>query len=163
MKYLLLYVLFASLSSGVYGQSYLLFQKNRYRQARYQVGDVLSFRVKGDKTKRTERIRGFEDSLLVFNGWKLDPGEISDLYADDKTRIWYLLRFKYKTILPVTGVGYLLLDVLNSGQFRSEAVLLSGSLIAAGLLAKWLISERIKIRGLRRLMVIAPSPVSTTE
>ena len=68
--------------------------------------------------------------------------------------IWYILRFMYKRIFVYAGVGYLLLDVLNTGELSEETLMISSSLISAGLLARLLISERIKIKGRRKLIII---------
>jgi hypothetical protein len=51
-------------------------------------------------------------------------------------------------------VGYFLIDVINTGYVKKETLVVSGSLIAAGLLAKVLISDKIKIKGKRRLWIL---------
>lgn len=132
----------------------LLFQKNRFREAQYEIGDILTFRLRDTKSKISLRITGFEDSLIVFKNFKITPKEITHLYADSKTKIWYILRFMYKRIFVYAGVGYLLLDVLNTGELSEETLMISSSLISAGLLARLLISERIKIKGRRKLIII---------
>jgi hypothetical protein len=141
-------------STNCCSQSLLMFKKNNHRIAYYKAGDVISFRVRGDKSKITDQIRGFEDSVIVFSNYKVSPQEISDVYVDDKTRLWYILRYKYERIFLIGGIGYLLIDVVNTGELNKETVIVSGSLIVAGLLAKLLISKRIKIKGRRRLWII---------
>ena len=140
-----------------FGQKqFLLFIKNNHRKVTYQKGEIISFRLKGDDMKITERILGFEgDSLLVFDGlFKVNPKEISDMYVDEKTSTWFIFRYKYSKVLPMAGVGYLLLDVVNTEKFNKSTLITSGSLISAGLLAKWLIKDRIKIKGQRKLGII---------
>jgi len=132
----------------------LLFQKNRYRQALYEPGDQLTFRLKGSRTKIFGQILGFEDSLIVFRDFKINPAKISHLYVDAKTRIWFILRYKYSKLLLIAGTGYLFLDAVNSGEFREKTLIISGTLIGAGLLAKIFISERMKIKGRRKLVII---------
>ena len=120
------------------------------------MGDVISFRIKGDKKKITEPIRGVEDSLLVFKYFNLNPKEITHMYVDEKTKVWFFLKYKYEKLFLFAGTGYLILDVLNTGELSEETLIISGSLITAGLLAKGLISKRIKIRGKRGLYILNP-------
>jgi hypothetical protein len=47
----------------------------------------------------------------------------------------------------------LTIDVLNTGELNEKTTMISGSLIAAGLLSRALISKTIKIKGRRRLMI----------
>jgi hypothetical protein len=136
-----------------YGQK-LLFHKNRHREAIYKKGDEISFRLKNDKSKITGQIIGFEDSVIVFPGFKINPRRISHLYVDSKTKIWYILRYKYERIFLIAGTGYPLLELVNHGEIEKETLIISGSLITAGLLARWLISDKIKIKGRRRLVII---------
>jgi hypothetical protein len=153
IRFLLLLMVIFGLNSACCGQK-LLFYKNRHRQALYKEGNVISFRVNNDKSKVTAQIIGFEDSLIVFQGFKLNPKVISHLYVDGKTITWYILRYKYERIFLFSGSGYLILDVLNTGELNEKTLIISGSLIAAGLLARWLISDAIKIKGQRKLQII---------
>jgi len=146
-------LVFVGLASNCYGQK-LLFHKNRYRQATYKEGDRISFRLKNDKSKITGQIIGFEDSLIVFHGFKINPDQISHLYVDSKTKIWYVMRYKYEKIFLIAGIGYSFLELVNEGEVDKETLIISGSLITAGLLAKWLISDKIRIKGRRRLLII---------
>lgn len=136
------------------GQEFLLFHKNRFKEAKYEVGDVISFKVKGDKKKHTFQIKDFEDSLIVFDNYKIDPDEITHMYLDDKTRVWYIFRYKYQKIFMVGGIGYFAIDALNTGEISSNNLLIAGSLISAGILAKILFKDRISVKGKRRLVII---------
>ncbi len=149
-----MFLLFIAIGICCRGQSRLMFKKNQNKIAYYETGDKISFRVKGEKTKLSGVIRGFEDSLIVFKNFKLNPSEITSMYVDDKTKIWYFLKYKYEKLFLFAGTGYLLLDVLNNGELAEETIIISSSLITAGLLAKWLISKRIKIKGRRRLVIL---------
>ena len=144
---------FVGFNAVCWGQK-LLFHKNRNRQAMYKAGDVISFRVKGDNTKVTGQIRGFEDSLIVFPGFKINPQTITHLYVDDKTKVWYVLRYKYEKIFLIAGLGYPLLELINQGEVDDETLVVSGALITAGLLERWLIDDKIKIKGRRRLIIL---------
>jgi hypothetical protein len=55
------------------GQRFFYFKKNGHREAVYATGDVLTFELKGTKTKVSDQIRGFEDSLVVFQSYKVNP------------------------------------------------------------------------------------------
>jgi len=154
MPKLLPLTLFFFSTSVLFGQR-LLFHKNNYKEQFYQVGDVISFRLKNDKTKITGTILGFEDSLIVFKDYKVNPKRISSIYVDKKTRTWFAVRYKYKYLLPEIGAGYLLLEWINTGAVDSGDLNFGGSFIAAGILARLLISDRIKIKGKRRLVIVA--------
>jgi hypothetical protein len=152
-KFYILTKVLLCLSSICYGQK-LLFHKNRHRQAFYKEGDVISFRLKNDKSKITGQIRGFEDSLIVFLDFKIDPKKITHLYVDGKTKSWYILRYKYEKMFLIAGVGYPLLELVNNGEVDKEVLIIGGSLITAGLFTRWLISDKIKIKGRRRILII---------
>lgn len=148
------HIIFILLFCGldIFGQK-LLFHKNRHREAIYKAGDQISFRIKGNNIKYTETIIGFQDSLIVFENSKLDPAQISHLYADNKTRGWYFFRFKYQRLLPRIAILWTLTDIL-SGRFRKETIVINGSLVGAGLLAKWQIGDRVKIRPAMKLLIV---------
>src|SRR6187551_2727204 len=113
IRSLMLLLLFFA-SSHCYCQSLLMFKKNKNKIAYYKMGDVISFRIKGDKKKITEPIRGVEDSLLVFKYFNLNPKEITHMYVDEKTKVWFFLKYKYEKLFLFAGTGYLILDVLNT-------------------------------------------------
>jgi hypothetical protein len=137
-----------------FGQDGLLFKKNDRRSAYYYADDFITFRIKGHPSKITDRISGFEDSLIVFRFYKVNPTEITHLYVDKKTRVWFAVRYKYEKVLPVVGAGYILLNWLNSGTVSESDAIMGGSLITAGLLAKIFISKKMKIRGKRKLRIL---------
>ena len=76
------------------------------------------------------------------------------MYVDKQTRTWYFLKYKYEKLLLFTGIGYLVVDGFNNKEFTKETLIISGSLIGAGLLARWLISKKIKIKGRRKLVIM---------
>jgi hypothetical protein len=154
IRLLLFCVALSFICLDAYGQKSLLFNKNWRKQALYKTGDVISFRVEADPRKITDRIMGFEDSLIVFRNYKVNPKEITHMYVDKQTRTWYFLKYKYEKLFLFTGIGYLLVDGLNSREFSKETIIISGSLIGAGLLARWLISKKIKIKGRRKLVIM---------
>ena len=151
-KLLLLLIILLSFSSVCSGQK-LLFYKNKHRQALYKMGDIISFRLKNDKSKFTEQIEGFEDSLIVFQNLKINPTQITHLYVDSKIKDWYILRYKYEKIFFIAGFGYPLLELANQGEIHKETLAVGGSLITAGLITRWLIDDKIRIKGRRRLLV----------
>jgi hypothetical protein len=147
-------LLFACCSDAVAQR--LFFRKNRFRETYYKVGDEITFRVKGDKRKIHDRIIGFmDDSLIMFRNYMVNPKEITHLYVDEKTVVWYVLRYKYARILLFAGAGYLLLDTINQGETSKETLAISAPLIGAGLLAQFLISKKMRIRGKRRFYIVS--------
>lgn len=141
------------LNSSLFGQKSLLFIKNDSRYATYRIGEVVSFDIAGSKQRITQKIEGFEDSLIVFHTFKLPVSDISALYVDEKTKRWYPLRFKYQKILPIAGAQYLVADAVVSQKLRPNTLLISGILFGGGLLARKLISNRITVKGKRRLVI----------
>jgi hypothetical protein len=139
-------------------QPMLVFTKNHYRQAYYYTGDVISFRLKGDKTRHTFQILGIEDSVFLVRNYRINPVEISHIYVDDKTRLWYILRYKYEKLFLAAGAGYLGADVLNTGELKSDALMISSTLICTGLIARWVIPDRMKIRKQRKLFIVQSLP-----
>jgi hypothetical protein len=139
------------LSTTCVGQK-LLFHKNKHREVLYYVGDIVSFQIQNDKF--TGQITGFQDSLILFRNNSVHPKEITHIYVDAKTRTWFVLRYKYQIILPIAGVGYLLADLINTGEVSKETLIFSSSLVGAGLLARWLISDKMKIKGRRKLVIL---------
>ena len=130
----------------------MLQKKNKNKNAYYKPGDEISFRLNGSKRKKTGVILELKDSVIVFHGFEVRVNEISSLYIDEKTKWW--LRYKVEQLGLIAGIGYLTLDLINSGQLSSETLVISGSLIGVGLLGKLLIGNRIKIRGRTKLRIL---------
>lgn len=130
----------------------MLQKRNKHKNVYYKTGDIISFRVKDDKSKYKGVIVTFEDSAIVFKGYKIHVNQITRLYIDEKTKWW--LRFKIEQILLLGGSAYLLLDVINNNELSEETLIICGISIGAGLFAKWLIGNRIKIRGRTKLRIL---------
>jgi hypothetical protein len=135
------------------GSSFLMFEKNPYRRAFYYVGDEISLQLQGDRQKFTGRIQELQDSVILFEHYRIRVSDITHIYHDDKQN-WYTLRHKISPILLIAGSGYLVLDVVNSREFDRGTLMVSGTLIGAGLLAKLLIPTKTRIRGKRRLKIV---------
>ncbi len=154
MERLFLTIVVVSITTSAFSQSFLLFHKNRDREAHYVVSDVVTFRIKGERKKIKAEIMGFEDSVIVFQEFKVDPKDITHLYVDPKTQIWYALRFKWARMFLIAGAGYMLIDLANYGDLDQTTVVVGTTLISAGVIAQIFISRRMKIKGRRRLEII---------
>ena len=132
----------------------LAFRKSSHRVAHYETGDVISYRLVGGKSKITGQIEGFTDSTIVFRSYEVNPRDISHIYVDAKTKQWFAFRYKYEKVLLMAGFGYLMLDVINTGELTQDTKWVSLSLIAAGLTARFLITDRFKINGRKRLTIV---------
>jgi hypothetical protein len=141
-----------SLNAGA--QQMLVFNKGKNKMAHYQAGELISFRIRGDKERYTAQIEGFTDTTIVFRHAEVALREISHIYVDQKTREWFAMRYKYEKLLLIAGFGYLMLDVIHTGELTQETKWVSLSLISAGVLAKFLISDRFRIRGNKRLSIV---------
>ena len=130
----------------------MLEKKSRNKNVYYRPGNKISFRVNEDKRRITGEILEFRDSTIVFRGFEVPVSEISSLYIDEKTKWW--LRYKVQQLSLLAGGGYLLLDVINNGELSENTLMISGTLIGVGVVAKILIGNRIKIRGRTKLRII---------
>ena len=158
-SWLFVYILTGMLVlSEASAQPMLAFRKGNHRAAYYETGDVISYRLVGGKSKITGQIEGFTDSTIVFRSYEVNPGDISHLYVDAKTKNWFDFRYKYEKVLLTAGFGYLMLDVINTGELTQDTKWVSVSLIAAGLTARFLITDRFKIKGRKRLTIIGNEP-----
>lgn len=147
-------LLFLFIAHHCSGQRTLLMlqMKNENKNAYYKVGDKISFRRGESKRRITSTILDFKDSVLVFKGFEVRVSEISSLYIDEKTKWW--LRYKVEQLCLLAGGTYLLVDTLNNGEFSEDTLIISGTLIGIGILAKILIGNRIKIRGNTKLRIV---------
>lgn len=155
VKILALALLMVLVHTDGYSQSssFLMFEKSRNRRAFYYPGDAISLQLRGDRQKFTGRIQELQDSVILFEYYRVRVSDITHIYQDKKQN-WYTLRHKISPILLIGGSGYLVLDVVNSREFDQGTLALSGALIGAGLLAKWLIPTKTRIRGKRRLKIV---------
>jgi hypothetical protein len=135
-------------------QQVLAFRKGSERVAYYENGDIISFRFAGGKNKVTGHIEGFTDSTIVFSQYEVNVRDISHIYVDGKTRQWFAHRYKYEKLLLIAGFGYLMLDVINTGELTEDTKWVSVGLIGAGLTASFLITDRFKIKGRKSLTIV---------
>jgi hypothetical protein len=119
------------------------------------VGDKLTFELKATKAKVTDRSIGFEDSLLVSQTYTLRTSKIGALYVDEKTKIRFIFRYKYEKAFLLAGSLFLPISVINTRKVEPKALAISGALFGAGLLAKWLVSQELRIKGKRKLLIIS--------
>lgn len=130
----------------------MLQKRNKNKNAYYKPGDELSFRLKQDRTKHSGEIVAFGDSLIIFREFEVHVNEIASLYIDEKTKWW--LRYKIAQLSLLAGGGYLLLDVLNTGELNETTLIVSGTLTGVGLIAHAIIGKRIRIKGRTKLRIL---------
>lgn len=154
IKYSALWVLLLFVAVSSFGQTkFLMLQKkNKNKNAYYKPGDVISFKVSDRTSKITGEILDIKDSVLVFRGYEIYVNEITHLYIDEKTKWW--LRYKVEQLSLILGGGYLLLELINTGELSRDVLIVSGTLIGVGLIAKLLIGNKIKIKGRTKLRII---------
>lgn len=154
LRYFALWFLFLASSTNCFAQRNLLMlqKKNKNKTVYYKSGDVISFKIEGRKSKMTGEIVELKDSVVVFKGYEIPVSQITCLYIDEKTKWW--LRYKLAQLSLIAGSGYLVLDAINTGELKKETLIVSGTVIGIGLLAKLLISNKIKIRGKTKLRIL---------
>lgn len=154
-RYWLLFFIIASALTGSAQTKALHFSIIGKRvKAIYKTGDEFSFRLKGGNADITSTILDFSDSTIVFQYYQVKISEIDKVRADEKIRSWYMLKYKYDKAFTVAGVGFLALDVANTGDFNRNTLITSGSLILAGVLARIVVKKWIKLNYRRRLTII---------
>lgn len=137
------------------GNSYLYFKNSNHKHAVYSVGDILTFTTNDSNTKVSEPIVNFEDSLIVFNNFKINPSKISSLYVDEKTKNWFVFRYKYEQAFLLSGVAFFPVDFVNTRRVNPKSLIISGGLLGAGFMTKLIISRRLKVSGRRSLTIIS--------
>lgn len=130
----------------------MLQKKNQNKNAYYKVGEAISYRTLENKFKVTSEILDLEDGVILIKDDEVKVEEITHLYLDEKTKWW--LRYKVQQLSLILGGGYLLLNLINKGELDSDVLIVSGSLIATGLLAKLIIGNKIHIKGRTKLRTI---------
>src|SRR5690348_68383 len=99
-------LLAALIGSSADAQQMLAFKKSRYKIAYYHPGDLISYRLHGDRERYTAQIEGFTDTTIVFRHAQVGLRAISHVYVDEKTREWFAMRYKYEKLLLIAGFGY---------------------------------------------------------
>lgn len=130
----------------------MLQKKNRNKNAYYEKSDVISFQIKGRKSKIKAEIIDFKDSTIIFQGFEVNVDQIKCIYIDEKTKWW--LRCKIAQLSFITCTGYLALDVINTGKLDKNTLAVTATIVGVGLIAKLLISNKIKIRGRTKLKIL---------
>ena len=149
----LLALLLAVIAAFGQQSTFLLLEKeNKSKNAYYEVGDELTFYLADRRSRVKDKIIRFKDSTIVFRGYRVPVSRITALHIDDKTRWW--LRYKPAQLLLIIGIGYVLIDAVNSREFAKETLAVGGSLIGLGLIFRLLIPNRIKIRGKTKLRIV---------
>jgi hypothetical protein len=82
-------------------------------------------------------------------------GEISYIYVDQKTRPWFSMRYKYEKLFLIAGFGYMMLDVINTGELTQETKWISVSLISAGVVAHFLVNDKFRLGGRKKLSLVS--------
>ncbi len=154
VRMFLLILTFLATACGCWGQRTLLMlqKRNKNKNAYYEPGDEIAFRIHGSKRKISGEILAINDSLIVLYGLEVRVDRISSLYIDEKTKWW--LRFKLEQIGLLGGVGYFVLDLINNGEVDKQTLVVSGSLIGVGIVGRLLFGNRIKIQERTKLRVV---------
>ena len=74
-----------------YGQasSFLMFEKSRNRRAFYYPGDEISLQLRGDRSKFTGRIQELQDSVILFEYYRVRVSDVTHIYQDDNAELVY--------------------------------------------------------------------------
>ncbi len=123
-------------------------------QAIYHVGDEIGLKSNESGQKLKKEIMAITDSSVVFRNAEVLIEEVSHIFVDGKIGSWYMLKYKYDRIFALAGGAFLLLDVANTGDLSSDAVLVTGSLFGAALLSRLLMPRWIRINHRRKVRIV---------
>lgn len=132
----------------------LLFHYSRHKEVVYYIGDVISFREQGSKQKTTWQISNITDSTIVSGDRSIAPHKIGALYVDAKTKMLRPIRYQLKYYLTAAGIGYFLIDSINSKEIDSSTIIVSGAFVGAGILSAVLVKDYVKLKPGRRLVIL---------
>ncbi|MEI9921286.1 MAG: hypothetical protein WDO14_21250 [Bacteroidota bacterium] len=154
MRVILLAGLTLTIINASAQQNRLLFHYSRNYEAIYNINDIISFRLKGSEEKITGEITDITDSTIVFSDRAIEPHKIGVIYVDQKTKIFFPFRYKYKFILIAGGIGYFLIDSINNKEIDRTTVIISTSAVVTGVVAGFLIKDYIKLKPGRKLVIL---------
>lgn len=148
-------LLFVAIAGTGFAQNQkLLFKYSRHKHAIYLPGDQISFRIKGSDDKVTWQLADITDSMIASVYDTISPSAISHIYIDEKTKIFFPFRYKMAGTLVAAGVGYFLIDWVNSREIDKSTVLVSSSLVAAGVAYHFLVKKYIRLTHRRKLVIL---------
>jgi hypothetical protein len=134
-------------------QPYLLLYKDgSLRKSQYQIGDPISFKLKGDDQKKTLIIKNLMDSSIVFEGGVVGLDEISTVYIMEDFRSWS--PSTYATVLFIAGTGYMGLELINDKKISKSTVVTSAALISSGVLIHLLKRKKVKLNNKYKLKIL---------
>lgn len=127
----LLVLLFFFISSEVYSQAYLILRKQgTVRKYDFFAGDEFIYKMDGFENFFRDKIVDFADSTLILQNNVLHLSQLSevDVRNADSNRSDFLRYME--TLLPVIGIGYMALDVINiaivdGDEYKMESGVLS--------------------------------------
>jgi hypothetical protein len=134
---------------------YLHFNKLNHRvYANYKVGENITFKLKGTDERFNGQILGITDSTIVFEYYEFSPDEIAAIYIDEKIMSHYMFKFKWYRILIFTGIGYPMLETVNSGKTDSETIRQGLLMIGAGIFIRLIMRDQLPIDERHTLTII---------
>lgn len=154
MKGISALLFFFMIESAIAQDNKLLFHYSRHKEAVYNPGDVISFRLRGSKEKITKEITEVTGSTVIFGLDTIAPAKITHVYVDKKSKAWFAFRYKYTKLFLTAGVGYFLLHWINSKEIDRSTLVVSGSLLAAAGISALIIKDYIKLKGQRKLVIL---------
>ncbi|MEM7104448.1 MAG: hypothetical protein AAF502_15025 [Bacteroidota bacterium] len=139
------------------GQKILQVERSgRKKVQKYYIGDILNFKLKGEKTDYSLPIRDMDDrtGLLTFDNGIFHISEIGEIIVTKNqraARAWNITFVNF----GLSWALFTAIDVAVGGTFHWGAVVVVGSAILVGYLIKWLFSKRkLKLGKKRRLRIL---------
>jgi hypothetical protein len=139
-------------------QKYLVLDKpGKVKRIRFFVGNEITFRLKGDPVLYRDVITAVDDSSFTIFGTKVLIKDVDRIIL--RSQSWFVNQGSF--LLPAAGVIYFLADNLNPVIQGGEklaisrgSVIVSASLIGAGLVLRLFQKKEHRIRKSKRLRVL---------
>lgn len=129
----------------------------KVRRFRFYRGNSFEFKMKGSNERFQTKIEGVSKTQLGILGGSIPLANIDKVYVRNPG--WFI--HSGSAILPIAGLGYFALDMLNPAiddnpgskpfTIHREAVIISGSLILTGIILRFFKTRVFKINKRRVL------------
>lgn len=157
MKFLFFTLVLFLAAAEVSSQYYLELKRRTKVIQRYQAGDEIQFKLKGEKYFNKGRIIGFSDQKIKLRFSEIAISEIQTIRVAENSRYGVEL---LSNAAITAGVFFILIDQGNQLLVQdeglgpsSQTLLISGSLVGGGLLLKLLQKKKFSLKNTRYRLV----------
>ena len=125
----------------------------RKKRIKFFVGEEITIKLIDDKKKYKVTIQDIKEDVIVVKDTELNIKEIRSITMDNSKNNTPLLQTA-TTYLPIAGLGYILLDVIDFAALATSTVLIGGTLFVGGLLLNLLKKRKFRLGKKRYLKTV---------